>query len=128
MSTIKLNTKLVKPHFTIVMKQEQKNIIYHVLDTLKDVDISGLSIDPDFLKYLSELIENQVTSVSDTSAKPGKIDILSEVLKRLYPNISDSDLATSINIVEYLLKNNLVKKVSISKIMKFYLKKKFSMV
>ena len=128
MSTIKLNTKLVKPHFTIVMKQEQKNIIDHVLDTLKDVDISGLSIDPDFLKYLSELIENQVTSVSDTSAKPGKIDILSEVLKRLYPNISDSDLATSINIVKYLLKNNLVKKVSISKIMKFYLKKKFSMV
>ena len=116
MSTIKLNTKLVKPHFTIVMKQEQKNIIDHVLDTLKDVDISGLSIDPDFLKYLSELIENQVTSVSDTSAKPGKIDILSEVLKRLYPNISDSDLATSINIVEYLLKNNLVKRFLLVKL------------
>ena len=127
MSNIKLNTKLVKPHFSIVMKQEQKNIIDHVLDELKDLDISSLKLDPDFLKYLSELIENQVQTVSDSTTKPGKMDILVEVIKRLFPSITDAEIASSTNIVEYLLKNNMVKKVSLSKIMKFYLKKKFSL-
>ncbi|OYX60891.1 MAG: hypothetical protein B7Y96_01195 [Comamonadaceae bacterium 32-67-11] len=127
MSTIKLKTKLVKSHFTLVMKQEQKNLVDYILDELKGVDLDKLQLDPDFLKYLAELIENQVSKKSTESAesKPSKMDIMIEVIKRLFPHITETELEASRGIVNFLVSNKLIKKVALSKIMKFYLKQKF---
>ena len=127
MSTIKLKTKLVKSHFSLVMKQEQKNLVDYILDELKGLDITKLQLDPDFLKYLAELIENQVSKKSTESAesKPSKMDIMIEVIKRLFPHITDTELDASRGIVNFLVTNKLIKKVPLSKIMKFYLKQKF---
>jgi hypothetical protein len=98
------------------MKQEQKNLVDYILDELKGLDITKLQLDPDFLKYLAELIENQVSKKSMESAesKPSKMDIMIEVIKRLFPHITETELA-----------NKLINKVPLSKIMKFYLKQKF---
>jgi hypothetical protein len=127
MSTIKLKTKLVKSHFSLVTKQEQKNLVDYILDELKGLDITKLQLDPDFLKYLAELIENQVSKKSTESAesKPSKMDILVEVIKRLFPQITETELDASRGIVNFLVANKLIKKVALSKIMKFYLKQKF---
>ena len=127
MSTIKLKTKLVKSHFSLVMKQEQKNLVDYVLDELKGLDIAKLQLDPDFLKYLAELIENQVSKKSTESAesKPSKMDIMIEVIKRLFPHITETELDACRGIVNFLVTNKLIKKVPLSKIMKFYLKQKF---
>ena len=127
MSTIKLKTKLVKIHFSLVMKQEQKNLVDYILDELKGLDITKLQLDPDFLKYLAELIENQVSKKSTESAesKPSKMDIMIEVIKRLFPHITETELDASRGIVNFLVANKLIKKVALSKIMKFYLKQKF---
>ena len=127
MSTIKLKTKLVKSHFSLAMKQEQKNLVDFILDELKGLDIGKLQLDPDFLKYLAELIENQVSKKSTESAesKPSKMDILMEVIKRLFPHITDTELDASRGIVNFLVTNKLIKKIALSKIMKFYLKQKF---
>jgi hypothetical protein len=127
MSTIKLKTKLVKSHFSLVMKQEQKNLVDYILDELKGLDIAKLQLDPDFLKYLAELIENQVSKKSTESAesKPSKMDIMIEVIKRLFPHITETELDASRGIVNFLVANKLIKKVALSKIMKFYLKQKF---
>jgi len=127
MSTIKLKTKLVKSHFSLVMKQEQKNLVDYILDELKGLDIAKLQLDPDFLKYLAELIENQVSKKSTESAesKPSKMDIMIEVIKRLFPHITETELDASRGIVNFLVTNKLIKKVPLSKIMKFYLKQKF---
>ncbi len=129
MSSIKMQTKLVKPHFSLTLKQEQKNLIDFVMGELKELDISNLKLDPAFLKYLSELIENQVQQRSDdtTTDKPSKMEILVEILKRLFPTMPEAEIDASRNIVEFLLKNKLVKKVAMSKIMTFYLKKRFSL-
>ena len=62
MSSMKLSTKLVKPHFSVVQKQEQKNLIDFILDELKSISVEELKLDPDFLKYISELIENDAFS------------------------------------------------------------------
>jgi hypothetical protein len=108
------------------MKQEQKNLIDYIMDELKGIAVDTLKLDPDFLKYLSEMIENQVKKKSgDQAIKPSKMDILVEIIKRLFPAISDADIEACKNIVEFLLKNQLVKKVPLSKIMSFYCKKKF---
>ena len=127
MSTIKLKTKLVKSHFSLVMKQEQKNLVDYILDELKGLDITKLQLDPDFLKYLAELIENQVSKKSTESAesKPSKMDIMIEVIKRLFPHITEIELDACRGIVNFLVTNKLIKKVALSKIMKFYLKQKF---
>lgn len=127
MSTIKLKTKLVKPHFSLTLKQEQKNLVDYIMDELKGLSVDNLKLDPDFLKYLAEIIENQVKKKSgdDASSKPSKMDILVELLKRLFPHVSDVEVDACKGIVEFLLKQGLVKKVALSKIMKFYLKQKF---
>ncbi|RZK47947.1 MAG: hypothetical protein EOO99_11890 [Pedobacter sp.] len=130
MSAIKLGAKLVKPSFHLVMKQEHKNLVDYILDELKGLDISQLKLDPDFLKYLAEIIENQVKQPKgdgDKTCKPNKMDILIDVVKRLFPHASEMEIDACKGIVEFLLKNTLIKKTSLSKIMSFYLKKKFCM-
>ncbi|RZL46106.1 MAG: hypothetical protein EOP00_16030 [Pedobacter sp.] len=95
------------------------------LDELKGLDVSNLKLDPDFLKYLAEIIENQVKSKDgDKSTKPNKMDILVDVVKRLFPHADEHEIEVCKGIVEFLLKNTLIRKTSLSKIMSFYLKKK----
>lgn len=127
MSTIKLKTKLVKGHFSLTLKQEQKNLVDYIVDELKGLSADNLKLDPDFLKYLAKVIENQVKKTTEDSAetKPSKMDILMEILKRLFPHIKDEEVVACKGIKEFLLKQGLVKKVALSKIMKFYLKQKF---
>lgn len=127
MATIKLSTKLVKPHFALTLKQEQKNLVDYIMDELKGLSVENLKLDPDFLKYLSEVIENQVKKKTgdDALSKPSKMDILVEILKRLFPHVSDIEVDACKAIVEFLLKQGLVKKVPLSQIMRFYIKQKF---
>ena len=126
MSSIKLKTKLVKPSFIIKIKQEQKNLIDYILDELKDVDVKDMKHDPEFLKYLADLIENQITQdEAQGGQKDAKMDIFVEIMRRLFPAIKDEELDSSKRIVEYLLKNQLVSKTKLSSVMKFFLKKQF---
>ena len=123
MSSIKLKTKLVKPSFIIKIKQEQKNLIDYILDELKDVDVKDMKHDPEFLKYLADLIENQITQEDDQGNKVTKMDVFVEIMRRLFPAIKDEELDSSKRIVEYLLKNQLVSKTKLSSVMKFFFKK-----
>lgn len=109
------------------MKQEQKNLVDYIMDELKGLDIAKLQLDPDFLKYLAEIIENQVSKKSTESveSKPSKMDILVEIIKRLFPHITETELHACRGIVNFMVANKLIKKVALSKIMKFYLKQKF---
>ncbi len=67
---IKMGTSLVKPHFSLKQKQNAKNICFFILDELKHLDIASLKLDPDFLKYLAEIIENQVGKSKDPEITP----------------------------------------------------------
>ena len=126
MNTLKLSPQLVKPHFLVVQKQEQKNLVDVVLDELKSVAVYGLKLDPDFLKYLAEMVENQIGTASNSpDIKPNKMEVAVTILKRLFPLISDSEIDVSKSIIEFLLKNKLVQKVALSEVFKFYLSKKF---
>ena len=126
MSTLKLSTQLVKPHFLVVQKQEQKNLVDFVIDELKTVAVDGLKLDPDFLKYVAEMVENEIKSASgEPGTKPNKMEVVVTILKRLFPAITDSEIDASKSIIEFLLKNKLVQKVPLSDVFKFYLSKKF---
>lgn len=127
MSSIKLHAKLIKPHFALTLKQEQKNLIDFIMDEMKGLDVANLKLDVDFMKYLAEVIENQVTrKASDSSeTKPSKMDILVEIVKRLFPQITDVEVSACKGIVEFLLSNKLIKKVPLTKIIKYYVKQRF---
>jgi len=128
-SQIKLKTKLVKPGFLLERKQEQKNIVDYIIDELRDVDIKSLKLDPEFLQFISTIIENQVSSKkATTETKPNKMDILVDCIQRLFPHITAEDIETSKRIVEFLLKQRLVKKTKLSKVMSYYIKKTFSLI
>jgi hypothetical protein len=127
--SIKLSTKVIKPHFSVTLKQEQKNLVDYIIDELKGVEIANLKLDPDFLKYIAELIENQVkkNKHGEEGCKPSKMDILVEIDKRLFPHITDIEIEACKGIVEFMLKNTLVKKVPLTKVMSYLLKKRFTM-
>jgi predicted transcriptional regulator len=71
------------------------------------------------------LIENQVKKSTDKDTKPNKMDIIISILKKLFPKISEQEVDIAKNIVEFLLKNDMIKKVKVSKVMTYYLNKKF---
>jgi hypothetical protein len=124
---IKLKAKLVKPAFSLNLQQDSMTITEYIIEQLKGIDIKNLKLDPDFIKYLCELIENQVSKKPiDEKEKPNKMNVLLDIVKKLFPNISNDDLKNVENIAEFMLKNNLVKKITLTKVMSFYLKKKFS--
>jgi hypothetical protein len=99
------------------------------MSQVEGLDISTKKHDCDFLKFLSEIIENQVeTKPGDGMVKPSKMDIFKEIWRKLYPDITDAQLDICQGIIEFALKNKTrVKKVGISKVLKFFLRKKFSL-
>jgi hypothetical protein len=126
LSNVRLPTKLVEPHYLIVQMQEQKNLTNFILDTLKSIPIEELILDPDFLKYIAQLIENEIKcNTTKLTSKPDKMSILVSILKTLFPTISDSDINNSKKIVEFLLVNAMVKKVELIKVFSNYLSKRF---
>jgi hypothetical protein len=128
MSTIRLRTKLVKPPVSLLLKQEQKSIIEHILDEVKGLDVAGKRHDCDFLQWIAQIIESQVETPVD-GAKPSKMDIFKEALRKLYPDITDDQLLVCQGIIEFALKNKCkIKKVALSKVLKFFLRKKFSLM
>jgi hypothetical protein len=122
---LKTKTKLVKGNFQLLKKQDEKTLADYVLEQLSDIDLSTLKLDPEFLKYLAELIENQIKKSTDKDTKPSKMDILVSILKKLFPKITEPEVDVAKNIVEFMLKNNMIKKVGVSKVMSYYLNKKF---
>jgi hypothetical protein len=126
---VNLSTKLVKSNFKITQMQDQNTIIDFLLEELKGVDLKSLKLDPDFIRYVSEVIENDV--MKRTTEKPyekvNKLELFVSVLKKLHSEINSEDLELAKGILEFLLKNKLVKKTKLSKIVLFYLKKKFSL-
>jgi hypothetical protein len=122
--TVKLKTQLVKPNFHLSMKCEQKGLVEHIINELTGVDLSNLKLDPDFIRYIAELIENQVKT-NDAQSKPNKLDIFIEIIKKLFPNIATQDIDNAKGILEFLLKNKMVKKIKLCKVISYYLKKKF---
>ncbi len=126
MSSMKLSTKLVKRPPSIVQKQEHKNLIDYIFEELKSIHDSDDRLNPTFLKYLSEIIENQVDRVPITlSAKPNKMLILVDILKKLFPNITDAEIENSKTIIEFLLSEKLIKKSKLSDVFVHYITKRF---
>ena len=120
--SIKLKTKLVKSNFTLLNAQKDAvSLIDHIMEELKDIDLTQMKLDPGFIQFICLKIENQVKS-NKIEEKPNKLDIFVTIIKKLFPEITQQEIDTALKIVEFLVKNFLIKKVPLSKIF-IYLKK-----
>ena len=119
---VNLKTQLVKSNFKITQMKEEKGLMKYIEEELKDLDVSTLKLDPEFLKFIAEIIENY----NDKNIKDEKIDKLSVfkmVLKKFYKDLSPVDEKIAVGILEFLLRHKLVKNTPLTKIMLFYIKK-----
>lgn len=123
--SIKLKTKLVKSNFTLLNAQKDAvSLIDHIMEELKDIDLTQMKLDPGFIQFICLKIENQVKS-NKIEEKPNKLDIFVTIIKKLFPEITQQEIDTALKIVEFLVKNFLIKKVPLSKIFIYFLKKNF---
>ena len=119
---VNLKTQLVKSNFKITQMKEEKGLMEYIEEELKDLDVSTLKLDPEFLKFIAKIIENY----NDKNIKDEKIDKLSVfkmVLKKFYKDLSPVDEKIAVGILEFLLRHKLVKNTPLTKIMLFYIKK-----
>jgi hypothetical protein len=114
-------------NYELLQLTDTETLIDHIYDKLTKVDIVDLKLKPDFIRYIAEKIENEVRNHKGIE-KVDKKEIFISILKRLFSGkITDYELSIACDILEYLLKHNLVKKTPLLKVFTFYLKKKFAL-
>ncbi len=94
MSTqLKLSARLVKKGFTFKMKQNEVLLCKAIMDELKNIDLKDLKLDPDFIQYICEVIENQVDPADDEKhGKPNKLEIIKAIKTKVFPQITPDEM------------------------------------
>lgn len=80
---VNLSTKLVKSNFKITQMKEQHSLIDYLSEELKGADLKSLKLDPDFIRYISEVIENDVAKGEKEKGdeKVNKLELFVSILK-----------------------------------------------
>ena len=123
-NTIKVKARLVQSSLGIKEKQNELTLMEYIEQQLQGLDVSAVKLEPSFIQYIANLIENQCEKHSH-GEKPNKLQIFTDILKRLFPSIQEHEIVVAKQILEFLLKNKMVKKVSMSRVISYYLKKRF---
>jgi len=121
---MKLGAILVK-NKELAKCSEMRKIVLYIVEQIKNIDIGKMRLHPEFIKFICEIIENEVPkkgkikNVDDMD----KMDIFVAVFKELHS--SDEQIQEGRNVVEFLLGNNMIKKTSYRTIVWYVLKKYF---
>ena len=114
---MKLGAILVENH-EITKIQKNKAVVVHILAQIKDVDINKMKMDPQFIMFVCEILENQVKNKS-----MNKMDIFIDVMKEV--QLNEEQIEEAKKIVEFLLKNKMIKKTKWSRIIWHVVKRFF---
>jgi hypothetical protein len=106
-----------KPKNTLFLKSSLSNLINVIVqkfnDEFKNVDIDSIKKDSNTILYLMEVIDECLITPSiinnKVASKVDKNDLLMNVFKRLFPNITESELADIQETVQFILDNKLIK-------------------
>lgn len=90
--------------------QKIKSIVSHILEQVRDVDINKMKLDPQFIMFICEIIENQVKKDKQID----KMIIFVEVMSEL--KLDEHQIEEAKKIVEFLLENQMIKKTKLKKI------------
>lgn len=127
---MKLSTQLVKANFKVNVQMTNNNLIEHLIESLKLdklPNLDQLKFDPEFIRFIAENIENEFTQKDKKGGTQtnSKLEIFFNIYDKLFGKLSEQDKFIINNILEHLIKNNLVKKQELSKVLIYFIKKKF---
>jgi thymidylate kinase len=123
---VKSSVELVKPKNLLKNLKRTGDIIQVVLETLKDLpEIEKQKYNPDLILYICRIVENSYNKKSLSDEKINKKDMVFNILKKLYPNLSDADKVIIDGIIEHLHSSGRIKKINIIKLIYSTLKKFF---
>lgn len=124
-SNVKLRTTLVRADFPLKTNQKTASLSEHITDELKNSDLKDKKLCPTLIKYILEKIENEFINKKEDDDKITKEDIFFEIYSKIFSDLTPAEKSIIKETIQFLIKQNLVKKQPLSKIMLYYLKKKF---
>jgi hypothetical protein len=110
-----------------IQQNEKKNkIVRYIVEQIESTKIDDMQsyLNPELIKYICEIIENQVPKRKDNKKDIdiiNKMDLFIEVMKKL--NTTDEQMIDAKATVEFLLVNKMIKKTSYKKIIWHLVKK-----
>lgn len=122
-SNVKLRTTLVRADFPLKTNQKTASLTEHITDELKNSDLKDKKLCPTLIKYILEKIENEFINKKEDDDKITKEDIFFEIYSKIFSDLTPAEKSIIKETIQFLIKQNLVKKQPLSKIMLYYLKK-----
>lgn len=110
-----------KPKNSLKLKVSLSSVVSLIVDKIKfdvkDLDIDIIKKDIEILVYIMELVDEALSNKDiidqSTSKKIDKTELLTIILKKLFPSISDEELSNFDPMIEFILNNRLIKKPDI---------------
>jgi hypothetical protein len=110
-----------KPKNSLKLKVSLSSVVSIIVEKIKteikELDIDTIRKDIETLVYIMELIDEALANKdiidNKTSKRVDKTELLTIILKKLFPDINDEILSSFDPMVEFILNNNLIKKQSV---------------
>lgn len=105
-------------------KLRKKRKVDFIVDTLVKL-LNGSDLDDlvSTVKDIASLIENQINNINKSlEDKIDKKQVFNLIVKKLFSNVDEDGLNTMNDMLEFLLKNNHIKRIPYSSVMYFKLK------
>ena len=110
-----------KPKHSLKLKVSLSSVVSIIVEKIKteikELDIDTIRKDIETLVYIMELIDEALANKdiidNKTSKRVDKTELLTIILKKIFPDINDEILSSFDPMVEFIINNNLIKKQSV---------------
>jgi len=117
--------KLIQPKHRLKNSQTTSQLVAFIVEQLKDIqDLAKQKIEPEFIKYVCNLVEN--VFVDAKKNKVNKKEIVFQIIQKVIPILTEDDKKIIDGIIEFLHSNKQIKKVSNFKICSHKVKNLFT--
>jgi len=102
---------------------KMRKIVLYIVEQIKNIDVSKMRLHPEFIKFICEIIENQVPKKGKDKNLDDmdKMELFIEVYKEIHSN--EDQIHEAKSVVEFLLGNKMIKKTSYGTIIWYLVKK-----
>ncbi len=120
---MKLGAVLVK-NKELAKCDKMRKIVLYIVEQLKNIDIEKKRLDPEFITFVCEIIENQIINKNKKkSDQVDKMDLFVDVMKEI--RSTEEQINQAQVQVEYYLRQGMIKKTSFKSMAWFFIKKYF---
>ena len=101
----------------LAKENKMKKIVIYIVKQVENIDVQKMRLNPEFIKFICEIIENQVTPKKKEKHVIDKLQIFEDVFKAIGSN--EEQIMEGKQILEFLLTNKMIQRTPYS-IMIYY--------